>query len=220
MKYKKYKEFIEAVALEYLDLTQDLAIEKMRQSLNEYSAMGRLVNSMREMPDSSGLIPCLQKELAKVKFQEALDYLDAVGVKDAFEDHGEDILRYFRWTDVPKEDLSILQNAAIKDPESLMKLVEFRAHKLAEEYIEKKFSIQNTFDLVNSVLSEKDQQSDNSKKKVKKPRKMVKRLIAYFRRRSGRCWQYSSGNRCHSLSAANCRWRSSDILHISNCADQ
>lgn len=176
MKDKKYNKFIESIAAEYLQLSLDLEIERMRKTLEYYSAMARSVIVIQELKSYTLHADLNYPNDIMVDLAELQGYMEDAGVKDAFDAHGVEILRHFRMGALSKLDWVLLRDAGVKDPVELLKKVESKAHQLSEKFEKKELSIEMLFNNRQEDLQQKinNAKSSTEKRKRKWPKAILR----------------------------------------------
>jgi hypothetical protein len=129
MNDKEYGEFLEAVGKRYLRLHRASrwfhpeGIGHLHYDIERLASTARLVHAVEERSNETAWYGPLSKELKNTYIQNVTNLLDAAGIIDALDEHGELIFSNLSRELIPDEDIALLHRAGVEEPEAEVTIV-------------------------------------------------------------------------------------------------
>lgn len=188
---QEYREFLDALARKYLNL-QRLQMHETRYGphltylFNELRSQFRLLGVVIERSEGDGrssqlrLIEILAEELGNPRFKDFINELDSLGVLDAMEENPKTLFGNLRPSVIPAEDVKILHDAGMTDPEAEIRLViHYARNHLSQPNFPLKDMVQEAVKEIDraqkilEVLAKKGDETKEPDYKAKEPKKRL-----------------------------------------------
>ncbi len=132
----EYIEFLEAVAAEYVRLSWDSDVAGpnsygLQNELRKLSEAGAIARLAADTQENERLSAALREALVRASFEFVSSTLDQSGVLEAMDSYAEPLIKYFRPSVLPFQDLEILHRAGIENPAAALRLAQQRAPHFA-----------------------------------------------------------------------------------------
>jgi hypothetical protein len=124
----EYRAFLDALARKYLRLHRIhrhhlMEDDHLRYELERAASLGRLVHVAEDRPEDARILSALGQGLRETYLSGVVDALDESGVLRAIEEDRETIFANLRRSVIPDEDLALLRQSGILDPDAEITLL-------------------------------------------------------------------------------------------------
>lgn len=180
MNEKEYREFLEAVARRHLRLHRvgrwfgPEGVDRLLYEIDRLSGTARLVNAVAERADNSGWYQPLSQELKRTYVQHITEIMVEAGVTEALDEYSELIFANLNRDVIPDEDIELLRQAGVREPEAEVTIAIQYARRLGKSQdLTPSRALEQAAQRMKEVVSTLAQAEENkpSSETPKKPKK-------------------------------------------------